>query len=275
MPEVPPVASASNAVVLPAAVPVLPVRSLQQVETNALTALVNEADAAEKAGRQLDARTKWLQILDCAIPDALRARAEERLGQLNSQLVLTPAAMPEKTEYVVKAGDSFDKLAKRFKTTVELLQKGNNTADPSRIRQGDHLRILSGRFTIEVSRSRRDLLVLLNGKFFKRYMVGIGKYDKTPLGGFSVVDKIKEPVWWRPDGKSVPFGHPENILGTRWMSIRAVAGTPDVRGYGIHGTWDNASVGKSESAGCVRMRNAEVEELFSLVPLGTSVTIRD
>lgn len=29
--------------------------------------------------------------------------------------------------------------------------------------------------------------------------------------------------------------------------------TPDVRGYGIHGTWIEESIGKAESAGCLRM----------------------
>jgi lipoprotein-anchoring transpeptidase ErfK/SrfK len=48
-----------------------------------------------------------------------------------------------------------------------------------------------------------------------------------------------------------------------------------VSGYGIHGTWDEASIGKAESAGCVRMRNAEVEQLYTLLPNGTEVAIEE
>ncbi|MDA0991414.1 MAG: L,D-transpeptidase, partial [Verrucomicrobia bacterium] len=123
--------------------------------------------------------------------------------------------------------------------------------------------------------SRKDLVVYLDGKFFKRYGVGTGKYGKTPLGEFEIYDKITEPVWWRPDGKEIPFGDPLNILGTRWMAIRATGDTPQVRGYGIHGTWDDSSIGKAESAGCIRMRNSEVEELFDLLPYLTPVRIVD
>jgi lipoprotein-anchoring transpeptidase ErfK/SrfK len=34
-------------------------------------------------------------------------------------------------------------------------------------------------------------------------------------------------------------------------------------------------MGKPGSIGCVRMRNAEIVELFDLVPVGTPVEIRD
>ena len=71
----------------------------------------------------------------------------------------------------------------------------------------------------------------------------------------------------------VPFGDKENILGTRWMSLTATGETPPARGYGIHGTWEPATLGKQSSAGCIRMRNSDVEELFMLVPEGTPVTI--
>jgi lipoprotein-anchoring transpeptidase ErfK/SrfK len=85
-------------------------------------------------------------------------------------------------------------------------------------------------------------------------------------------------VWYRPDGKEIPYtGKPDgdNILGTRWMNLRPTGETPRLKGYGIHGTWDNNSIGKAESAGCIRMRNEDVEELFMLVPENTPVVITD
>lgn len=42
----------------------------------------------------------------------------------------------------------------------------------------------------------------------------------------------------------------------------------------IHGTPDSTELGKPGSKGCVRMRNAELVELFGLVPVGTEVEIR-
>ncbi len=41
----------------------------------------------------------------------------------------------------------------------------------------------------------------------------------------------------------------------------------------IHGTPDSVELGKPGSRGCVRMRNADLLELFELVPAGTPVEI--
>ena len=46
-------------------------------------------------------------------------------------------------------------------------------------------------------------------------------------------------------------------------------------GYGIHGTIEPQNLGKQVTEGCVRMVNADVEELFIIVPTGTEVTIVD
>jgi len=43
----------------------------------------------------------------------------------------------------------------------------------------------------------------------------------------------------------------------------------------IHGAPDSAEMGKPGSHGCIRMRNADVAELFELVPAYTEVEIRD
>jgi lipoprotein-anchoring transpeptidase ErfK/SrfK len=114
----------------------------------------------------------------------------------------------------------------------------------------------------------------MNDKFFKRYRVGTGKDDKTPVGTFVISSKEVEPVWW-PQGREIPYGDKENILGTRWMALQPTGETPKVKGYGIHGTWDDASVGKSLSAGCIRLANKDVEEIFVLVSLGTPVIITE
>jgi lipoprotein-anchoring transpeptidase ErfK/SrfK len=72
-------------------------------------------------------------------------------------------------------------------------------------------------------------------------------------------------VWYK-QGAVVPPDSPENVLGTRWLGF-------DKPGYGIHGTVDAAPIAKQQSAGCVRMVNSDVEELFTVVPIGTEVTI--
>jgi len=183
--------------------------------------------------------------------------------------------MPEKTEYTVLKGDSLDRIAKKFGTTVDLLRAGNQVKG-DRINLGDRLRVFSGKCSLHISKTRNDMELRVNDRFFKRYRVGTGKFGKTPVGTYVIEVKLKDPPWTRPsDKKIIPYGDPENVLGTRWMSIRAVEGTEPVDGYGIHGTIEPDTVGKQSSDGCIRLVNADVEELYTIVPEGTRVIITE
>ena len=234
-----------------------------------------EADQRAEDGDLIEARSLYRELLGAGVPSDSRADLENRLGKIQIQLLLQPYMTPEKVEYVIRPGDSLDKISKKFGVTKELIQTSNGIKNPNLIRVGDRLRFIKGEFDIRVSKSRHELIVYLDDQFVKRYRVGTGKFDKTPVGTFEIYDKIPEPPWWRPDGKMIPYGHPENILGSHWMAIRSTGDTAPVRGYGIHGTTDDSSIGKDASAGCIRMHNPEVGELFTLVPIGTRVAITD
>ena len=101
--------------------------------------------------------------------------------------------------------------------------------------------------------------------------VGQSAYP-TPTGSFHIISKVVDPTWTPPDSPwaqgelPVPPG-PDNPLGTRWMGL-------NVTGVGIHGTNDPSSIGYSVSHGCIRMQIPDVERLFTMVYVGTSVTIQ-
>lgn len=109
-------------------------------------------------------------------------------------------------------------------------------------------------------------LVLMNGdQLMKIYDVAVGKASTpSPEGEFRIVNRIPNPAWYTV-GKVVAPGK-GNPLGTRWMGLSA-------KGYGIHGTNAPKSIGKAASHGCIRMRAADLEELFELVSVGVVVEI--
>ncbi len=226
-----------------------------------------EARSLQAAGQIPAAREKALGALAAAKDPALQRQIEDLLGQIHTALIFTPSPMAEKVDYTIQPGDRLAGIAKQHGTTIELVTRGNGIKSAV-IRPGDRLRILSGKFSILVDKSDNELVLSLNDRFFKRYRVGTGKFEKTPAGQFKITDRIAQPTWWRPDGKAVPFGDKENVLGTHWLSL-------DVPGYGLHGTWEPDTVGKQESAGCIRLVNADIEELFTLLPVGTPVVIQE
>lgn len=227
-------------------------------------ALLSEARRLKNEDKWIECREKAYEALDKTQRSDVRAEIIKLLGEVNIALALSPRNMPEKVEHVVQPGDSLVVLARRYGTTVDAIRKGNGLSG-SIIRVNDRLRILTGKFRIQISKSKNTLDLYLNDRLFKQYRVGTGEYGKTPEGDFMIMEKIAQPTWWK-DGKAIPYGHPDNVLGTHWMSL-------NIPGYGIHGTWEPETIGKQASAGCVRLLNEEIEELFTLVPEGTPVTI--
>jgi lipoprotein-anchoring transpeptidase ErfK/SrfK len=106
---------------------------------------------------------------------------------------------------------------------------------------------------------------------------------KTPLGRFCIAEKIGDGA---PHGmifkSRVPTGefgseeHPDDLVQTRILWLHGLdehnANTRDRYIY-IHGTNHESAIGTPASHGCVRMRNADVAELFALVDAGTEVVI--
>jgi lipoprotein-anchoring transpeptidase ErfK/SrfK len=145
------------------------------------------------------------------------------------------------------------------------------------------VRIRAERIDPSVTRARYGPIVVIRReskrlhfyrgmRLWKVFGVATGQSSyPTPIGNFSIVTMQRHPWWYPPDsdwaqGKEpIPPG-PGNPLGTRWMGLSAP-------GVGMHGTPDAASIGYSASHGCIRMRIAEAEWLFSRVRVGTPVFI--
>jgi lipoprotein-anchoring transpeptidase ErfK/SrfK len=128
---------------------------------------------------------------------------------------------------------------------------------------------------IVIDRGKHSLTIYKGTKIVRRFGVAVGQpIYPTPVGTFHIIVKEKYPTWYPPTGdawaaglKPVPPG-PNNPLGTRWMGI-------DSPGVGIHGTDAPASIGYSESHGCIRMQVPDAEWVFDHVKLGTRVWIVD
>ena len=112
----------------------------------------------------------------------------------------------------------------------------------------------------------RTLEFFAGGSLVKTYPVAIGKPSTpSPLGSFAIFEKEVDPWWFPPrTGEVVPSG-PHNPLGYRWMGFAPL--------YGIHGTNAPWAIGLAVSNGCIRMHEADVEELYEVVPYGTPVRV--
>ncbi len=124
---------------------------------------------------------------------------------------------------------------------------------------------------------RRLYLVLGDGKALS-YPVGVGKQGYQWSGTSKVVRKARWPSWTPPadmieraraEGRFLPDeldGGPNNPLGARALYIGGTL-------YRIHGTNQDASIGHEVSSGCIRMKNADVIDLYNRVRIGAPVYV--
>lgn len=100
----------------------------------------------------------------------------------------------------------------------------------------------------------RTLTVVEDGVPYASFPVAVGQDESpTPVGEWRVVEK------------SSGWG---GGFGVRWLGLNVPWGT-----YGIHGTNKPWSIGRPLSAGCVRMHNEDVVNLWDWVPMGTRVIV--
>ena len=99
-----------------------------------------------------------------------------------------------------------------------------------------------------------------NGRLVGRYTVATGKeVSLTPEGDLVIVVK---------EASDQGLGQ-DRIFGTRWLGLKTCG-----RNQRKHALNEPGSIGEHASAGCVRMSQADLEEVYARVPLGTLVRIQ-
>ena len=118
---------------------------------------------------------------------------------------------------------------------------------------------------VVVSIADRKLAVLESGNVIATFDVAVGAaVSPSPTGEFQIVSRVSNPTYYRP-GTIIPSGK-DNPVGTRWVGLNQ-------KGYGIHGTNAPRSVGHAASHGCIRLRNHDMERLFTMLRVGDVVEI--
>ena len=114
------------------------------------------------------------------------------------------------------------------------------------------------------------------GTPIESFPIAIGREGlETPVGHFQVEEMVEHPDFVQvAEGvplrviKRIPPG-PTNPLGERWIGFAHGDGWT----VGIHGTPHPELLGRAVSHGCVRMRNADVIQVYEHVAIGTTVIV--
>jgi lipoprotein-anchoring transpeptidase ErfK/SrfK len=129
--------------------------------------------------------------------------------------------------------------------------------------------------TIVVRTSERRLYFVVRNGTAVRYRVAVGKPNRQWFGRVIVDGKYRSPAWTPPPDLRrpgmtaivIPGGAPNNPMGAAALTLSGDR-------YAIHGTNRPSSVGTFASAGCLRMLNHDVLDLFERVSIGTPVLVQ-
>jgi hypothetical protein len=241
-------------------------------------------------GKLLDARSA---ISKAFFSDLLTAEEEAQAAQVAAELadktVFSREIIdgdPYNIPYTVQANDKLAgakgvEMTLRLHVPERLLLKINGLARGEDLRPGRTIKLLRGpfhatvyksRFLMDIYLQRDDLEKIL----VRRIQVGLGRNGSTPLGAWRVQQgqKMICPPYNATEGSGLPVGtrvlhgqpgYPFGIKGL-WIGLEGTeARTAGVTDFGIHSTNDPASIGKANSLGCVRMADADIDLVFSLL----------
>jgi lipoprotein-anchoring transpeptidase ErfK/SrfK len=128
--------------------------------------------------------------------------------------------------------------------------------------------------TIIIDTPHTYLYLVLGGGKALRYGVGVGR-DGFTWAGREKISRMAEWPDWHPPKEMIdrqPYlprfmaGGESNPLGARALYLGNTV-------YRIHGTNQPSTIGSFVSSGCIRLTNADVEDLYSRVTVGTKVVV--
>ena len=193
--------------------------------------------------------------------------ARDLLGEVNIDILLSRHPSPEKIEYTVKPGDVLAKIARKLKTTPEMIMRMNNMSG-TMLHIGEHLLISHPDFSIVIQRKANLVVVLNHGTFFRQYHVREAKLP--PKQSAKIPAKVAETMAWK-GGKRVGIGSKEYAARYPVDPARRRCG------YTLYSMPDTThpKLEQPPPPMGLGLAASDVEELSSLVNNKTAVTIID
>jgi LysM repeat protein len=230
----------------------------------------NKCVAIRKSGKVVEARDALYSFIEHYPESSKIDDAKNLLGDLNTDIILSTMAAPEKEVYIVQKGDVIGRVAGRLKTTGELLMRSNNLQGPM-LRIGQKLTVSPADFSLVISRKKEKVTVLNKGRFFKQYPILEWPPDFAKKVGPTIkvtaadkkAGKVTDKISWL-NGTRVTFMEKGYMNSTHWIQI-------NIKGCTLHSVAEEK--GQKPTGGGIRLTPDALDELDAILAKGDAVTL--
>lgn len=180
---------------------------------------------------------------------------------------------------------ALDGLGERFHASPRLLEKLNpgkqfdKSGEEIVVPQVTRSTLTQTAAKVEVYEALNSVEVLnAEGKAIAHYPATMGSvHDPLPIGDWKMRKPLQNPVFFynsdlfwdatEAHAKAKIAPGPRNPVGVVWIGLSK-------EHYGIHGAPEPATIGKTQSHGCIRLTNWDAEELAGMVKPGMIASLR-
>ena len=200
-------------------------------------------------------------------------------ADLDTNFATTPSGSEAKSKMKgLYYQDIKEMLGERFHMDVRYLDKLNKNKE---YKVGETITVLNNRGELNqrinriVANKADQTLYAYNGdKLVATYPTTVGSAaTPSPKGTFKIINKVKMPWYKSTVGEGAQkkvhmiAPGPNNPVGVVWMGLSKPS-------YGLHGSPKPEGISRQASAGCVRLTNWDVLEVYANVENGATVELK-
>lgn len=185
-----------------------------------------------------------------------RRQITDLLDQVAWAVLYSPQHVLERA-YVVKSGDTLQRIGRAYGVPWQLLAKINRIRQWDDVQPGRQLKVVRGPFDAVIHLDRHELTLIHNNLYAGRFRIEIGRGQPGLPGDYVVEDKFSQP------------GDANDLLGKYRIKLASQIGNQ----IEIHGTNDPPTVGTPGGPGSIGLADQDVEDVHDILSIGSRVQI--
>ncbi len=212
-------------------------------------------------GRYEEAEEKLQFIVNFDPGSEAADEARRILGEMHLDRLLSTEEMEGKSIHKVERGDSFLKIAKMYRTTLDCIMHLNGLQGMERLHPGDELVVMPLEFNLKIDVPRKRVSIWKDGKFVKSYRVEEARVGNDAKG--IVRTKVKNKVGYF-QGRNHPTASEYYRQASKVLTLSA-------SGIQIR---ELPEAGEEDPGRGVFLKEPDMEELVLLMRVGNEVEVR-